>query len=110
MSEEEYQRENDGFTYRASPYDWKLGVAVQITIFKGPKKIGAVRLLSARHEEKFHIVEALPTSELLQKATEGFVSLKTKTNTAKVMWWQEQIDEMGHDFVSPVYADLSACF
>lgn len=102
--------EKEGYRFCAKPYDWTLGIAVEIEIYKGSQKIGGVRLLSAEHEEKFEKIEGLPLEDLLKGALEGFVSNKTKTSTDKVLEWQRKIQEMGHNYVSPIYANLASCF
>ena len=102
--------EKEDYRFRARHYDWKLGIAVEIEIFSGPKKVGGVRLLSAEHEEEFKKIKNLPLEALLKGALEGFISNKTKTSVNKVLEWQRQIHEMGHDYVSPVYANLAPCF
>ena len=102
--------EKENYRFCAKPYDWKLGIAVEIEIYKGSQKVGGVRLLSAEHEEEFEKIKGLPLEDLLKGALDGFVSNKTKTSTDKVLEWQRQIKEMGHSYVSPIYANLASCF
>ncbi len=102
--------EKEGYRFRAKQYDWKLGVAVEIEIYRDSKKVGVVRLLSAEHENEFEKINGLPLEVLLTGALEGFVSNKTKTSTDKVLEWQKQIEEMGHNYASPIYANLASCF
>ena len=102
--------EEKGYKFRAKQYDWKLGLGVEIEIYRDSKKVGGVRLLSAEHENDFEKIKRLPLDILLKGALEGFISNRTKTNTEKVLEWQSQIEEMGHNYVSPIYANLASCF
>ncbi len=93
--------EKDGYLFCTKPYEWKLGIGVEIEIFQDDEKIGCVRLLSEANEEKFSTIKELNKTVLLKTATEGFIQNKTKINTGKVLNWQLQLNEIGYNNISP---------
>ena len=102
--------EKNELIFRAKPYEWELGIGVEIEIFRDNNKVGCARLLSAEHENNFNEIRDMEQELLLRRALEGFILNKIKTSAGKVIDCQAQLREMGFKNVSPIYGNLSTCF
>lgn len=110
MIEEQLNIENRTLSFTAVPYEWKLGLGVEITISENNSHIGTIRLLCAEGDPGYEELSKVETEVLVRKGLSGLLENKTDTSIKTMDYWQEEIGKLGFNYVSPIYGSLAKCF
>ena len=95
------------FDCAATPYPWPFGVGVRIDVTRSDKHVGSLLVLCAANDAAFHSLASLSPSELCDLALSRFVAGELPVALERILWWQERISAMGHDYVSPLGSAFS---
>jgi hypothetical protein len=91
------------FECKATYYPWSPGIGVQIDIASEDRRVGCVRILSAKGQIGFDSLAVLSQHEVCNLALARFVAGQLPIAFADVLRWQEELGSMSFDYVSPLY-------
>ncbi len=110
MIEERYRIDERNLLLLAEPYDWKLGLGIEVRVYEGDCHVGTIRLLCAEDEPKIDKLKKLEPETLVKRGLAGLLENKAGISLQKMDYWQNEIGKLGFNYVSPLYGNLAGCF
>ena len=104
-----FEKEVDGYLIAASPYEWKLGIGVEVVVKKSGNTICLARYLSAQGDDGHASVQTCDPDQLVKKALETFVADRAEVGLDSALKWQAELSSCGHNTISPIFGKLVQC-